>query len=130
MATVKEIKEEIAKRRFADEEALRKMEEEICDLGVARRLYAEHEVVMLDGTEMTDEDYDNMVKEIDAEIKTKEQERDEFKRELRRRHSGYYHRQIRDEQRKAREAEREAERENRKAMIEERKRRKREQEQK
>lgn len=121
MATVKEMKEEIAKRRLADEEAFRKMEEEICDLEIARRLYAEHEVVMLDGTEMTDEDYDNMVKEIDAEIEVKEQERDEFKRELRRRHTSYYHRQIRDEQRKAREAEREAAMEARRAMIEERK---------
>lgn len=130
MVAMKEIKEEIAKRRLADEEALKKMEEEICDLEVARKLYAGHEVVMLDGTEMTDEDYDNMVKEIDAEIEAKEQEHDNFERELRRRNTGYYHRQIREEQREAKKAEREAAREARIAMIEERKRRKREQEQK
>lgn len=130
MATVKEMKEEIAKRRLADEEKLRKIEEEICDLGVARRLYAEREVVMFDGTEMTDEDYDNMVKDIDAEIEAKEQEHDEFERELRRRNTGYYHRQIREEQREAKKAEREAAKEARLAMIEERKRRKRKQEQK
>lgn len=130
MVAMKEIKEEIERRRLADEEALKKMAEEIHDLEVARRLYAEHEIVMLDGTEMTDEDYDNMVKEIDTEIEAKEQEHDEFERELRRRSSGYYHRQIREEQREAKKAEREAAKEARLAMIEERKRRKREEEQK
>ncbi len=68
----KKIQEIMDQLKEQDKEEQKQLASDIADLGFAHELYAAREVITFDGTEITDQEYNLMVREIEEEMFLKE----------------------------------------------------------